>query len=62
MSKFAKGVILWAITKKILFKKLPSNLLFSLYHLSKFEAASCNGFEISSFLCPTLQRAKKIIK
>ena len=27
------------------------------YKLSKFEAPSCNGFEISSFLCPNLQRA-----
>ena len=56
MSKFANGIHLKnakAITKKeiYLYSFSPVNLLITLYQLSRFGAPSCNGFEISSFLC-----------
>ena len=50
LSKFAKGNNL----KKCF---SPSCLLIILYKLTKFEAPSLTIFEISSFLCPNLQRA-----
>ena len=53
--KFAKGNNSKNIY--IFFEWSPSILLIILYKLTKFEAPSCNVFEILSFLCPNLQRA-----
>ena len=61
MSKFAKCINsknAKAITKKkrniYIFLFSPGNLLITPYQLSNFGAPSCNGLEISSFLCSFL--------